>query len=101
MKHRFALRSAALLVLCGLSVGSVTAAVTTPNQESAAAVSTVSQYQLRSHQGTLCIYRNGILIQDTGISVEGLPAEDRAELEAGLSVSDAAALAALLEDFDL
>lgn len=54
--------------------------------------------ELRSLDGVLCVFRDGVLSQRTGISVAGLPAADRLDAEQGISVDSEAALQRLLED---
>lgn len=65
-----------------------------------AAQTELSRYVVRSCGGSICIYQEGELVCNTGISVSSLPSGDQALLETGISAEDAVALAALLEDFD-
>jgi hypothetical protein len=59
------------------------------------------RFIVREQGGTVCVFREGFDVQPaivTEISVEDLPAADRALLEAGMEVAGREALLRLLED---
>lgn len=59
---------------------------------------TAHTIEVKALDGVLCVFRDGVLSQRTGISVAGLPAADRLEAEQGIPVDSEAALQRLLED---
>ena len=54
---------------------------------------------LRSTDGMVCVYRNGVLFYKTDIPVVSLPEQNRKELEEGIEVSSETEMHQLLEDF--
>ena len=55
-------------------------------------------YLLLDHQGELCVFSDGQLIQRTGIPVSALPAADRERLIQGIPAESRQQLYTLLED---
>lgn len=58
-----------------------------------------SSLVLRSTDGMVCVYRNGVLFYKTDIPVVSLPEQNRKELEEGIEVSNETEMHQLLEDF--
>ena len=73
-------------------------ALAVPTALSPAPTVQTPSYLLLDHQGELCVFSEGRLLQRTGIPVSALPAADRALLGQGIPAESRQALYALLED---
>lgn len=94
---------AAILALSAVSAAVVVTRETPSPARAAAASASVSVtdtavYLVRDYGGELCVFREGDLIERTGIPVSTLPRSDRALAEVGITVTGRTALAELLGD---
>ena len=58
-----------------------------------------AEMTLRTHQGVVCVYQGTLLLYETDIPVDSLPAADRKLLSDGIKVSNELELQCFLEDF--
>ncbi len=91
---------------CALALAGVAAAAslffavrTKAPKAVAASVPQNEPYVATSYDGRLVVMRGGELVVETEIDVRSLPQHDRMQLEQGITVADAEALAHLLEDY--
>lgn len=58
-----------------------------------------AHYTLMDYQGTICVFQNGGMVLDAGISTEGLRGRDQELLLAGIETNSYEDVLRLLEDF--
>ena len=92
---------AAALALCSVSVSlarhqDITAAVSLVHTAQETPAEEV--YLIRDYNGELCVFRDGELLERTGIPVATLPKSDRELVQVGIYVTGEAALSQLLGD---
>lgn len=98
-KRRFVLTGFLAFSLVLSLLSGVTVLLTAPSAPAQQTMAQATEYVIRSDEDSICVYRNGELVLDTGISPAGLPRQDREALARGLTVTTGDELQCLLEDF--
>lgn len=94
------LLSAVLMALAGAGAGIAAASSHEERERPPARDPASLGYVLTDHEGSIGVFRDGVLIMRTDVRLDSLREVDRQLLEAGIEVDSYEALMRLLQDFD-